>query len=69
MNNEGSPASDLTVTLSTISTELLRAELLTRQEEDDVRPVCGSGAKGAYNTPLHVFALFLILFLSVAGLY
>lgn len=71
MNNEGSPASDLTVTLSAISTELLRAELRTRQDDNSehVRPVCGSGAKGVYNTPLHVFALFLILVLSVAGSY
>lgn len=47
-----------------LSTEFLRAELLRRDE----RPACGSKAgKGAYNTSLHVFALFLILGLSTAA--
>lgn len=32
-----------------------------------VRPACGSSKKGEYNTPLHVFALVLILVLSTGG--
>lgn len=31
------------------------------------RPACGSKTKGEYNTPLHVFALVLILALSTGG--
>lgn len=34
---------------------------------DGQRPACGSKTKGDYNTPLHVFALVLILVLSVGG--
>src|SRR5256884_9673490 len=49
-----------------IPTHMLRAELLRRQANE--RPVCGTkGGRGSYNTPLHVFALFLILALSTAG--
>ncbi|KAF2132784.1 Zinc/iron permease [Dothidotthia symphoricarpi CBS 119687] len=52
--------------LAGLSSHLLRAELLRRQEND--RPVCGTkGGKGSYNTPLHVFALVLILSLSTAA--
>jgi hypothetical protein len=65
--NEGLPAADSNFTLSGISTDLLIAELSARKQEDDIRPACGSGPKGAYNTPLHVAALFLILVLSVLG--
>lgn len=55
--------------LAQISSALLKAELTRRLGDDeDFRPECGSGGvKGSYNTPLHVFALFLILFLSVLG--
>merc|ERR1712093_493042 len=48
---------------SSISTELLRAEL-ARRDEDPPKPTCGSGTKGTYNTSAHVFALILILALS-----
>jgi zinc transporter 1/2/3 len=56
------------LSLATISYAALRAELLRRQEDD--RPTCGTkGRKGTYNTPLHVFALVLILTLSTAGTF
>ncbi|KAF2797646.1 Zinc/iron permease [Melanomma pulvis-pyrius CBS 109.77] len=49
-----------------IPTHLLRAELRRRQNGD--RPACGTkGGRGSYNTPIHVFALFLILGLSTAA--
>ncbi|KAF2253275.1 Fe transport protein 3 [Trematosphaeria pertusa] len=49
-----------------IPTHLLRAELLRRQ--DDGRPTCGTkGGRGSYNTPIHVFALILILAVSTAA--
>ncbi|KAF2707479.1 Zinc/iron permease [Pleomassaria siparia CBS 279.74] len=49
-----------------IPTHLLRAELHRRQGSD--RPACGTkGGRGSYNTPVHVFALFLILGLSTAA--
>lgn len=49
-----------------IPTHLLRAELQRRQAQE--RPACGTkGGRGYYNTPLHVFALILILALSTAG--
>lgn len=61
MSNAG-----LGVPWSEIPTHLLRAELERRQEDE--RPTCGTkGGKGHYNTPLHVFALILILALSTAG--
>ena len=51
-----------------ISTEELRAELLKRVREEYDKPECGStGARGSYNTSLHVAALVLILVLSTAG--
>ena len=52
---------------SNIPLHVLHAEIQRRQEAGE-RPPCGSGAsKHAYNTPLHVFALFLILILSTAA--
>ncbi|KXX76796.1 Zinc-regulated transporter 2 [Madurella mycetomatis] len=48
---------------SSIPTELLLAEL-SRRDDSDGRPACGSGKRGSYDTGLHVFALFLILILS-----
>ncbi|KAJ6120258.1 Zinc/iron permease [Penicillium sp. IBT 18751x] len=54
--------------LSDIPESLLRAELLRRGGTDSRNsadaPSCGSRERGAYNTPLHVMALFLILGLS-----
>ncbi|KAJ5663765.1 Zinc/iron permease [Penicillium longicatenatum] len=59
---------DLKRTLSAISDipeSLLRAELQRRDATNSAEtPSCGSAAQGAYNTPLHVMALFLILGLS-----
>ncbi|KAI5864948.1 Zinc/iron permease [Durotheca rogersii] len=54
---------------SSIPTHLLLAELERRQDgqadnNNAEKPACGSGDRGAYDTPLHVFALFLILTLS-----
>ncbi|KAL3425305.1 ZIP Zinc transporter [Phlyctema vagabunda] len=50
---------------SGIPTELLLAELARRDAaEPSTKPECGSGVKGSYNTPAHVFALVLILALS-----
>ncbi|KAL4927930.1 putative ZIP family zinc transporter [Aspergillus undulatus] len=54
-------------TLSGIPEALLRAELSRRnvyRDSDNAKPACGSVRQGAYNTPLHVMALFLILVLS-----
>lgn len=48
----------------TIPLSVLRAELARRQETTD-RPACGSSDRSHhYNLAAHVFALFLILFLS-----
>jgi hypothetical protein len=49
-----------------LPTALLTAELRRRQDQQD-RPVCGSGSLGTYNTSLHVWGLVLILVVSVAG--
>ncbi|KAK8216994.1 Zinc/iron permease, partial [Phyllosticta paracitricarpa] len=49
---------------SELPLDVLRRELQRRQDDGE-RPECGSGIKGSYNTPLHVFALILILVLSV----
>lgn len=51
---------------ATIPTELLLAELRRRQDDGDgqQKPECGSRERGWYDTAAHVFALFLILFLS-----
>jgi hypothetical protein len=55
--------------MDVIPSQLLRDELMRRGEAlDPQRPACGTkGNRGSYNTPLHVFALFLILILSTAG--
>ncbi|KAJ5302024.1 hypothetical protein PENANT_c050G03460 [Penicillium antarcticum] len=50
--------------LSGIPDSILKAELLRRDGAPDDTPACGSKERGAYNTPLHVMALFLILILS-----
>lgn len=52
--------------LASIPYDLLLAELAKR-DDVDTKPQCGGGKKGAYDTPLHVFALFLILALSTLG--
>lgn len=52
---------------SAISTEALLAEL-TRRDDVVPKPKCGSGKKGAYDTAIHVFALFLILTVSTLGM-
>ncbi|KAK7954310.1 hypothetical protein PG988_015004 [Apiospora saccharicola] len=55
------------ISWSTIPTDLLLAEISRRQDAgppENKKPVCGSGEKGSYDTPLHVFALVLILVLS-----
>ncbi|KAI1871043.1 hypothetical protein JX265_006083 [Neoarthrinium moseri] len=51
---------------SSVSTDVLLAELARRQGADTPgeRPACGSRERGAYDTPLHVFAVVLILTLS-----
>lgn len=49
--------------------DMLRA-MLSERQGDNGRPACGSGgSRGSYNTSIHVFALFLILFLSTAGMF
>lgn len=56
--------------LSQLPESLLQAELkrrngkFVRASDTDDGSTCGSGQRGAYNTPLHVMALFLILVLS-----
>lgn len=51
---------------TSISTEILRAEL-ARRDEEVTKPQCGSGKKGHYNTSAHVLALVLILVLSTVA--
>ncbi|KAI1431271.1 Zinc/iron permease [Xylaria sp. CBS 124048] len=54
------------VSWSSIPSALLRAELARRQDANDAKkPACGSGDRGEYDTPLHIFALLLILTLSL----
>ncbi|KAL4798147.1 UV radiation resistance protein and autophagy-related subunit 14-domain-containing protein [Aspergillus venezuelensis] len=53
--------------LSVVPDALLLAEISRRnvyRDSDESKPTCGSVRQGAYNTPLHVMALFLILLLS-----
>ncbi|KAK7520287.1 ZIP zinc transporter-like protein [Phyllosticta citriasiana] len=57
-------ARDTLASWSELPLDMLRRELQRRQDDGE-RPECGSGIKGSYNTPLHVFALILILVLSV----
>ncbi|KAI8957594.1 Zinc/iron permease [Daldinia sp. FL1419] len=58
------------ISWASVPTHLLLAELSKRQHghggstTEAEKPACGSGERGAYNTALHVFALFLILSLS-----
>lgn len=54
--------------LSEIPDSILKAELLRRDGASDDTPACGSKERGAYNTPLHVMALFLIFILSTFGM-
>ncbi|KAI1100310.1 Zinc/iron permease [Jackrogersella minutella] len=66
---DGSNANVNDITWAEIPTHILRAEIERRHgsgnaKPDTERPACGSGDRGAYDTPLHVFALFLILTLS-----
>lgn len=51
------------ISLTNLATEFLLDELRKRQE-DLPKPKCGSEKISNYNTPLHVFALFLILIIS-----
>ncbi|KAL2125626.1 hypothetical protein VTJ04DRAFT_1991 [Mycothermus thermophilus] len=51
---------------SSVPTELLLDEL-SRRDDAHTRPACGSGKKDSYDTGIHVFALFLILFVSTAA--
>ena len=52
---------------SDIPTQVLRAELVRRQD-DSTKAACGSGkGRGSYNTSLHLAALVLILVVSTAG--
>ncbi|KAJ5246967.1 hypothetical protein N7468_001950 [Penicillium chermesinum] len=67
----GAPRVDLKRALSIIADipeSVLRAEIqrrdVTRATDSTDTPKCGSQERGAYNTPLHVMALFLILALS-----
>ncbi|KAL3448881.1 Zinc/iron permease [Aspergillus insuetus] len=53
--------------LSGIPDALLQDELYRRnvyRDTEEAKPTCGSNKQGAYNTPVHVMALFLILVLS-----
>lgn len=50
-----------------VPTAILQAEI-ARRDDAPTKPTCGSGkSTKAYDTPLHFFALLLILGLSVAG--
>ncbi|KAH7326448.1 Zinc/iron permease [Stachybotrys elegans] len=53
---------------SSVSTQLLLAELRRRRENgDNERPACGTPDRGWYDTAGHVAALFIILTLSTAA--
>lgn len=58
--------------ISDIPIAALQAELVRRRDGQDAseeeQPSCGSTRSGAYNTPVHVMALFLILVLSTLGM-
>lgn len=63
------PSNQGDVSWTSVPTHLLLAELERRHgpgnsNPDAEKPACGSGDRGTYDTPLHVFALFLILTLS-----
>lgn len=51
---------------TSIPTELLAAEL-ARRDDAVTKPKCGSKERGSYDTALHVFALGLILILSICS--
>ena len=53
--------------IASIPDTLLRAEI-ARRTSNDSAATCGSKERGAYNTPIHVLALFLILVLSTLGM-
>jgi len=57
--------------IESIAIEVLQAELRRRQDDEDTaKPACGTtGKQGAYNVPIHVFAVFLILVISTIGRY
>ncbi|KAI1816868.1 Zinc/iron permease [Poronia punctata] len=60
------PSDAIDISWSSIPSHVLYAELAKRQSDNGPteKPTCGSGDRGAYDTPLHVFALILILTLS-----
>ncbi|KAJ5612414.1 hypothetical protein N7510_005608 [Penicillium lagena] len=60
------PSPDDPFSVAHIPDSLLRAELLRRDADS---AACGTTERGAYNTPLHVMALFLILGLSTFGTF
>ena len=55
--------------LRSISIELLKAELLRRDEDNGTnKPTCGTtGKRGTYNVPIHVLAVLIIFVLSTIG--
>ena len=55
--------------LRSISIELLKAELLRRDEDDGAnKPTCGTtGKRGTYNVSIHVLAVLIIFVLSTIG--
>lgn len=58
--------------LRDIPIQALKSELARRTESsggEEDGSTCGSDKAGYYNTPAHVFALFLILILSTLGKY
>lgn len=60
---------EMTELLSNVPVHLLHAELQRRQDAPE-KPTCGRvGKAGGYNTAAHVFALFLIFFLSTLGMH
>lgn len=61
------PSPLLELSWSSVSTDLLLAELARRDATTKTKPQCGSGDRGSYNTPLHIAALALILLVSTLG--
>ncbi|KAI4254399.1 MAG: hypothetical protein L6R42_007209 [Xanthoria sp. 1 TBL-2021] len=55
------------ISWANVPTAVLQAEI-ARRDDTPTKPICGSGKSSkAYDTPLHFFALLLILGLSVAA--